>query len=288
MRRVRSFIVTISAIATLGPVAGISAQSRAYSIDDIIEFVKGGLSSSAILAKTKVSCIDFRVTSESAARLRAAGAGDDLVGRLISNCYKGEAAEVQITPKRTKTIPKPTTPAVVVLHDTVRVRDTVVQPGKVIPAPVVSAPVIPVPAPTLLPEGTEIVANLDQSISSKTAKAGDRVGMTVATDLVVQGKVVVAKGTPVIAEVSEAKGAGRMGRGGKLSIKLLGTTAVDGQRVPLRGSKAESGSGNTGTVVALSVLYGAGLFLHGNDITFKEGSPFHVFVDAQMKIAPQQ
>src|SRR5207253_171956 len=108
--------------------------------------------------------------------------------------------------------------------------------------------------------------------------------MSEAKDLVINGRILNTKGTPIIAEVADVKPAGRMGRGGKLTLRLIGTTAVDDQPVKLRGSKEAAGNDNTGSALALSVFYGAGFFRHGEDIAFKEGEVFPVFVDQQMTI----
>lgn len=271
MRGARRLLLTLTAFAVVVPGARADAQSRAYSLDDVVDLVKGGVPTAAILAKTKSSCIDFHLTAEAGARLRAAGASDALVAGLVSDCYKGPAEITNVTP-RTHTTPT----KVVVVHD------TVVAPVRTV------ADVVPPPTPSrataILPDGAGLNALLGQAISSKDAKQGDRVKMSVAEDLVVNGRILITKGTPIIAEVSEVKPAGRFGRGGKLTLRLIGTTAIDDQPVKLRGTKEVSGDDNTGSAVALSLLYGAGFFRHGEDITFKEGYVFPVFVDQQMTI----
>jgi hypothetical protein len=278
MRGARRLLPALFAFALLVPGERAAAQSRPYSLQDVVDLVKGGVPATSILAKTKSSCINFHLTAEAGSRLRAAGATDALVAGLVSTCYKGEPAEITNVNPRPHVAP----PKVVVLHDTVKVHDTPVTPVRSV------SNVVPPPSPSgitaILPDGTGLNALLGQAISSKDAKNGDRVKMSVAEDLVINGRILITKGTPIIAEVSDAKPAGRFGRGGKLTLRLIGTTAVDDQPVKLRGTKEVAGDDNTGSAVALSLLYGAGFFRHGEDITFKEGYVIPVFVDQQMTI----
>src|SRR2546423_6708541 len=122
MRRARFLLPALFAFALLVPGERAIAQSKPYSLDDVVDLVKGGVPTTSILAKTKSSCINFHLTAEAGARLRAAGATDALVAGLVSACYKGEPAEItNINPR-----PHVAPPKVVVLHDTVKVHDTAV------------------------------------------------------------------------------------------------------------------------------------------------------------------
>jgi hypothetical protein len=46
---------------------------------------------------------------------------------------------------------------------------------------------------------------LDQTVDFKAAKAGDKVALHLARDLVVDGKILMARGTPLSATVVDAK-----------------------------------------------------------------------------------
>src|SRR5687768_13862742 len=105
-------------------------------------------------------------------------------------------------------------------------------------------------------EGTEVLAATVDKLSSKSAAEGDLVSLRVQDDVVVHGVVVIAKGTAIRGAVSNVEGKGRMGKSGKISIRIESTTSVDGQKIPLRASKGSEGDGKVGTTVALTVLFG--------------------------------
>lgn len=102
----------------------------AYNLDDITEFVKGGLTASSILSRVRNSCISFRLTQSVSDRLRGAGADNALIDGLRDSCFKSDSKaggdtrdrtrtrDVQrVTPKVIKRDPKPTPTRKVVTPD---------------------------------------------------------------------------------------------------------------------------------------------------------------------------
>jgi len=92
-----------------------------------------------------------------------------------------------------------------------------------------------------IPDGTELTVVTTDEISSKTATEGDPLTFKVEEDVKVNGIVVIAKDTIVKGVVSNAEKSGRMGRSGKLGIRVESTTAIDGQKIRLRASKGQKG-----------------------------------------------
>ncbi len=132
-----------------------------------------------------------------------------------------------------------------------------------------------------LPEGTELHVVTTSGISSKTATTGDPINFTVDEAVAVDGRVVIAKGAMVRGTVAEAKRAGRMGKGGKLNVRVQSVSAVDGTRIPLRAAKGNTGDNKTGTTVALVALFGPlGLLKSGKDAVIKPGTPVVVYTDS--------
>jgi hypothetical protein len=102
-----------------------------------------------------------------------------------------------------------------------------------------------------------------------------------------RGTVVIAKGTAVKGIVAAVEKAGRMGKGGKLNLHIESATAVDGQRVALRATKAKEGDDKTGSTVALTVLFGPiGLLTKGKDATYPEGTRVTVHTDQAVTVTP--
>jgi hypothetical protein len=111
--------------------------------------------------------------------------------------------------------------------------------------------------------------------------------MKVDENVLVNGVLVIAKGTPVRAEVNEAKSSGMFGKAGKLTLRIESTTAVDGQKVPLTGSPKAAGKSRAGTMVAVTLLVSpAGVFLKGKNATYPAGTRMTVYTDESVRVTP--
>lgn len=140
-------------------------------------------------------------------------------------------------------------------------------------------------AQVTIPDGTEIQVVTTEEISSKTAAENDPVDFKVDEDVKIDGHVVIAKGTLVKGIVAESEKSGRMGRSGKLNIRVESTTAVDSQKIKLRASKSGQGGDKTGSVIALSLLVSP-LFLlkRGKEAKVKAGTKIKVYTDEEKKV----
>jgi hypothetical protein len=135
-------------------------------------------------------------------------------------------------------------------------------------------------AEVTIPDGTELIAVLEEELSSGSATEGDPINFKLKDDLVVNGKVVIARDTLIKGTIANAQKAGRMGKGGKLGIRVESTTAVDGQKVRLRASKGGEGGDKVGTVIALSVFFGLfGLLKRGKNAKIKKGTEIKTYTD---------
>lgn len=136
-----------------------------------------------------------------------------------------------------------------------------------------------------IPDGTEIHAETIEQISSATATEGDRIRLRVESPVVVDGAVVIAQGAIIHGIVSDVGRRGRMGRSGRINIRLESTTSVDGQRVSLRASKGGEGAGRVGTTVALTVLFGPlGLLKSGKDAVIRPGTKVLAYTDQPITV----
>jgi hypothetical protein len=95
-------------------------------------------------------------------------------------------------------------------------------------------------AATSIPAGTAITVTIDQSISSKTAQAGQGVVATVAQDVTEDGRVVIPKGAHAKLVVSSAQASGRLSTPAKLWLRLK-SVEVHGKTYTI----ATSSSGRT-------------------------------------------
>ena len=75
-----------------------------------------------------------------------------------------------------------------------------------------------------VPAGTGIVISLDQEVTSKNAKAGDKVAASVGQNVVVEGKTVIPKGSPASVHVASVQASGRLSTPAKLYLRLDSVT----------------------------------------------------------------
>jgi hypothetical protein len=149
----------------------------------------------------------------------------------------------------------------------------------------ISQPMVSPQASTIIPDGTELTVITTEEITSKTATEGDPLTLKVDEDVKINGQVVIAAGTLVKGEISEAKKSGRMGKGGSLGIRILSTMTTDNQKIKLRASKGKEGGDKTGTTVALVVLFGPlGFLKKGKDAKIKEGTRIKAYTDEEKTV----
>ena len=136
----------------------------------------------------------------------------------------------------------------------------------------------------VLAEGTPINVVTAEEITSKAAKPNDPVKFTIADDLVINGQVVVRKGTPVVGSVITAQKGGYMGNSGKLAIQVESTTTSDGQPLKLRAAKGGEGDDKTTSTFALaSFINPLFLFRRGGEAKILAGTAVTVYAGEEKR-----
>ncbi len=130
----------------------------------------------------------------------------------------------------------------------------------------------------VISEGTPIKVITASEITSKDAKPNDPVSFTVDEDVVVNGQVLVRKGTEAAGSVVNAEKGGYMGKSGKLAIQVESTKTVDGQPLKLRAAKGKEGNDKAASVMALSIISPLFLFKKGGEARIAAGTPVTVYV----------
>ena len=139
-----------------------------------------------------------------------------------------------------------------------------------------------------LKDGTPVMLKLTQEVSSANAP-GTTVNFTVTRDIVVDGYVVIAQGTPAQGTVVWSESKGRVGRAGKLQIGVDSTKAVDGTRVSLRSNVAQTGKDSETASVAMGVVC-CPLFLmmKGDEAVYRPGTEFKAYVESAYKLSASE
>ncbi len=101
----------------------------------------------------------------------------------------------------------------------------------------------PAPKPIVIPAGAVLTVTVDQAVSSKTNNTGDHFDASLAEPVVVNGTVVLRRGTKVSGLVTDAKSAGRFNGQAELGLALDSIT-VGGKEYRLQtGAVAENSKG---------------------------------------------
>lgn len=139
-------------------------------------------------------------------------------------------------------------------------------------------------ADAVLPTNTEITIKLNQELSSKSARAGDKFTGTVASDVMLGNMVVIPKGTPANGLVTWRTGKGAFGKSAKMEYEYR-SIDLNGQRIPISSKYREEGRGNTGAAVGAVVAVGIfGAFVTGRSAVIAQGTESKVNTTAPVPI----
>jgi len=112
--------------------------------------------------------------------------------------------------------------------------------------------------PVTIPAGTVVTVRLGQSLSSKTAQAGETFNATVAQPVDVGTEVAIPDGAAASGTVVDARPLGRFKGGALLQVRLTSVT-IDGQEVPIDTSSVARSQKSKGKRSAEFIGGGAGL-----------------------------
>lgn len=102
-----------------------------------------------------------------------------------------------------------------------------------------------------IPAGTKVILKTAISLQPKDFKVGDRVNLIVASDVVVDGKVVIKKGAPALGEVTVSEVIGE----DKLTISIKSVEAVDGTPVIVSGTESMEGAAERIGIGIIAALF---------------------------------
>jgi hypothetical protein len=113
------------------------------------------------------------------------------------------------------------------------------------------------PAPLVVPSGTVLTVRLGETISSKTAEAGQGFSATLAKAVMVGGKEAIPAGATCAGTITSAKSAGKFKGGASLALKLNSIT-VGGTTYDIQTSGVAQATKGKGKRTAAMIGGGAG------------------------------
>lgn len=138
-----------------------------------------------------------------------------------------------------------------------------------------------------LEDGTPVKLKLLRDLSSATDGKGDKVDFEITEDVLVQDKVVIPKGGIAWGTIVAAEHKRRLGRAGKLDVRIDEVRLADGEKIPLSAMRDAHGKGRqgqmTGALIASGILFFPAaplfLFIHGKDVTIPKGTEVTAYVN---------
>lgn len=153
--------------------------------------------------------------------------------------------------------------------------------------PLVAVPLAP--GAGVLPRNTQVVLRLDETLNTKNKRAtkkGETFTLSVARNVLLDGYVVIPRGSKAIGSIPWRTGKGAFGKSGKIELSF-DYIEVGDQRIPIAGRHREEGQGNSaatiGTVLFLSII-GAGL-ITGHSAEIPRGREFTVWTTDEVPVS---
>ena len=147
------------------------------------------------------------------------------------------------------------------------------------------------PGHIYIPKKTMLNVELIEPANSKTHKKNQQVEFKTTENLIINGVVVIPKGTVGMGYVYEVQKAGGFGRKGVLRIAGKEIKTLNNVSVPLRKGLEGKGKTDGGVVaVAAAVSLVGGLFMKGSNINYPAGTDFQVEVrdNVDLGVTPEE
>lgn len=139
----------------------------------------------------------------------------------------------------------------------------------------------------VLHSGTRLHLVTASAVSSKTAQVGDSLSVMLDQDVKVGATVVVPKGTPVEAVITQADSAGAAGGPGDVAFEVS-SLSVGGKQIVLKGGESLEGPNRYKSrgLLLIPVVGVASLAIHGGEAEIKPGMALTASVAADVPLKP--
>jgi hypothetical protein len=120
--------------------------------------------------------------------------------------------------------------------------------------------------PVLLPRGTRLTVEMEETLSSSSSRVGERFRARVIAPVYERGVLVIPSGSEAVGVVTQAAGTGRIGGRARLAVRFTELLLPSGSSVPIRASFAEVGRSKTGRDAAIIGGSAAGGGIIGHNV----------------------
>jgi hypothetical protein len=140
----------------------------------------------------------------------------------------------------------------------------------------------------VLHAGTRLHLVTGSTVNSKTAQVGDKLKLLLDQDVMVNDAVVLPKGAPVDATITQADPAGHAGAPGDVSFEVH-SLSVRGKQISLKGGETLEGANHYGKAkgfLFVPVVGLASLAIRGDEAEIKPGMTLTAFVATDTPLQP--
>jgi len=135
----------------------------------------------------------------------------------------------------------------------------------------------------VLAHATPVRLVLLDNVSSATATAGQAVNFEVAEDVLVEGLIVIPRGSPATGTITDAQAKRRMGKAGYVDINIDKVTLADGEKVLLIAQSHNSGDPHEGTQTPSGAVASV-MPMRGRDAIVTKGTQLDAFINGDVAL----
>jgi hypothetical protein len=144
----------------------------------------------------------------------------------------------------------------------------------------------------VLEDDTPVHLVLSDNLSSASATTGQTISFETSEDIVVDGMLVIPRGSIAWGTVTDAQSKRRLGRAGHLDVNIDKVRLADGEKDLLSATSHAKGGSHTaamtaGIVATSLVVWPAApffLFMHGHDVTIPKGTKIEAFTNGDANL----
>jgi hypothetical protein len=147
-----------------------------------------------------------------------------------------------------------------------------------------------------IPRGTAVTVETLYPVSSASFKVNNTISFAVITPVVVDGVLLIPRGTTARAKIVRVKKAQMLGRGGALTFQMDYILAIDGTKIPVQLTASAEGSNRSVGIAAGAAATSALIFPYtapaaivwgfkkGDDAVVRGSKQFSAVIDSDLEV----
>ena len=154
------------------------------------------------------------------------------------------------------------------------------------PAPAGQAVIVGGGPSNVLRAGVTVPLKMSEGLTTegKKLRVGQRFQLEVASDVTLNGNIVIPAGSPAIGEVTDVRNKGMWGKSGRIGARVLHVRA-NGRQIRLTGVVDDKGvTGTAGVVGAIALVPIAGFVVTGTSARIPVNAPVTAFLDEDLVV----